>query len=141
MTLRAMLFLLVFASGAVQAKDVFVPLRPDTPPLAAFVAWHQAVVNNDFAAYSRLSYSVPGFTPKMAKDTFVRLHKVVPKVLKITAPKTIPNTRNLEFYAIGCTNNTRQIASIYAVPVKGTWQIHGITWGPPWTKDAHVCPV
>lgn len=141
MKLKIALLSLLLATGNALAKDEFHPFKPTTPPLVAFNAWHQAVVKNDYAAYLRISEPVPEFTPKMARTTFDQLHRVVPKVLKITALKPVKNTKNLQFHAVGCTNKTRQMSNIILVPHKGEWRVFGIIWGPPWTKDVHDCPV
>lgn len=83
--------LLTTLSGTAKAAQDALPAfsTPDTsnPPVAAFVAWHVALVKGDFASFRDLTPVVPNITNDLLRQTFDQMRQTTPKTVKITEPK------------------------------------------------------
>lgn len=136
---------IVLASrAAVASGESFPPLSaPDTsnPAVAAFVAWHTALVKGDFAAYRRLTPALPNMNDDLLRQMFDQLRLTVPKSVKVTAPKTTGT--GIGFDTVGCIGD-RPVVSVVAVGKQsGNWQVAGSGWGPSWNpkiSEVVKCP-
>ena len=137
--------LALVSSAALAASDTFPPLsQPDrsNPAVAAFVAWHTALVKGDFAGYQRLTPAMPNVNDDLLRQLFDQLRLTAPKTVQVTVPKT--NVKGgVEFQTVGCIG-ARPVVSVVAVGNRsGTWMVGGSAWGPSWNpkiSDFVKCP-
>jgi hypothetical protein len=130
------------ASAAQDASPSFVTPDTSNPAVAAFVAWHAAMVNGDFATYRDLTPVVPNVTDDLVRQMFDQMRLTAPKAVKITAPK-LNERGSFEFSSVGCNGN-RPVVSVVAVRKMGeTWRVGGSAWGPSWNpkiSEIVKCP-
>jgi hypothetical protein len=143
-TIVAAVLAIIFSSASAAQDAVPSFATPDTsnPAVAAFVAWHGAMVKGDFATYRDLTPVVPNVTNDLLKQMFDQMRQTAPKTVKITAPKM--NERgSVEFSSVGC-NGTRPVVSVVAVMKMGErWRVGGSGWGPSWNpkiSEIVKCP-
>ncbi len=126
--------LALVCSATFAAGESFPTLsQPDTshPAVAAFVAWHTALVKGDFAAYRRLTPAVPNVNDDLLRQMFDQLRSSAPKSVKVTMPKTNANG-SVAFESVGCIGD-RPVISVVAIGKQsGTWMVGGSGWGPSW---------
>ncbi len=145
MTLKELLIIcftvLLSASAIGQQKypPLFVP-NPTSPPIAAFMTWHQSLLNGDFLAYKNTSFWAPTMKEELKKQMFDHFRSTTPTVVKISEQKTNPNG-SIGFYAVGCKDNVRLINVITVGNTDGAWRVAASGWGPPWNETAKLCPV
>src|SRR5690349_10061957 len=109
----AFVFLLLvasLASGQQPAPALTVP-SASTPPMSAFLRWHQSLVKKDFAAYKSVVFTIPEMTESMQKQMFDQLVANTPAVVKVGEQKTNPNS-SISFAAVGCVGNRRLVNAI-----------------------------
>jgi hypothetical protein len=124
-----------FGSAIAAQTDLPSISAPDTskPAVAAFVAWHAAMVKGDFATYRSLTPEVPGMPVDALKQMFDQIRLSAPKTVKISEPK-LNERGSVEFSSVGC-NGSRPVVSIVAVRKMGdTWRVAGSGWGPSWNS-------
>lgn len=117
---------------------------PDTsnPAVAAFVAWHAALVKGDFAAYRDLTPVVPNVTNDSLKQMFEQMRLTAPKVVKITAPR-LNERGSVEFNSVGCNENRPVVSGVAVRKIDQTWRVGGSGWGPSWNpkiSEIVKCP-
>ena len=60
-------------SGTATAAEPFPTLAvpdPSDPAVAAFVAWHAALIKGDFYAYRRFTPEIPNMSDEMLREVF-----------------------------------------------------------------------
>ena len=137
------IFLYMLISIPVGAQQQYPPLflpSPSSPPIAAFMAWHQSLLKGDFAEYKIASFWLPDTKEDLKRQIFDQLRSTTPTIVKITDQKTNPNG-SVRFYAVGCKDNLRLINVITAGNTDGAWRVATSGWGPPWNETAKLCPV
>jgi len=134
----------IFGSASAAQDESLSFVTPDTsiPAVAAFVAWHGAIVNGDFATYRDLTPVVPNVTNDLLRQMFDQMRLTAPKTVKITAPK-LNERGSVEFASVGCNGN-RPVVSVVVVRKMGeTWRVGGSGWGPSWNpkiSEIVKCP-
>lgn len=119
-------------------------VTPDTsnPAVAAFVAWHAAMVKGDFASYRNLTPVVPNVTNDLLRKMFDQMRSTVPKTIRITEPEL--NGRGaVEFSSVGCNGNLPVVSVVFVRKMGETWRVAGSGWGPSWNpkiSEMVKCP-
>ena len=119
-------------------------VTPDTsnPAVAAFVAWHAAMVTGDFASYRNLMPVVPNATNDLLRKMFDQMRSTVPKTIKITEPQL--NERGVvEFTSVGCNGNQPVVSVVFVRKIGETWRVGGSGWGSSWNpkiSEMVKCP-
>ena len=119
-------------------------VTPDTsnPAVAAFVAWHAAMVNGDFASYRGLMPVMPNVTNNMLRQAFDQMRLTAPKSIKITEPE-LNERGSVEFTSVGCNGNRPVVSVVYIRKIDETWRVAGSGWGPSWNpkiSEMVKCP-
>lgn len=112
------------------------------PRFAVYLAWHRAVLANDFESYERFSYFPASsiYTEDMKRSLLGEIRKLAPDNMKVGETKE-SSTGGLQFTAVGCKDSKRYVSSIIILKVEGKWQVSGSAWGPPWNSSRDICPV
>lgn len=140
----ALLTVLIGSVRAAPSADLPTFGVPDisNSAVAAFVAWHAALVKGDFSAYRDFTPLVPNDTHDRRREMFEQLRLSAPKTVKITAP-TVNARGSVEFHSVGCNGN-RPVVSVVAVrKIDHTWSVGGSGWGPSWNpkiSEIVKCP-
>ena len=140
----ALLTALIGSARAAPSDELPTFGVPDTsdPAVAAFVAWHAALVKGEFAVYRDLTPVLPNVTNDLLKQMFEQMRLTAPKAVKITAPK-LSQGGSVEFHSIGC-NGSRPVVSVVTVrKIDQTWRVGGSGWGPSWNpkiSEVVKCP-
>lgn len=131
-------------STSVSAQQNYPALslpNPSSPPVVAFMAWHQSLLKGDFDAYKNLSFSAPNVNEDLKRQMFDFVRASAPTVVKITEQKTNPNG-SIGFLAVGCKDDRRLLSLITVVGnPNGAWQVAATGWSLPWNETAKLCPV
>jgi hypothetical protein len=119
-------------------------VTPDTsnPAVAAFFAWHAAMVNGDFAAYRDLTPVTPNVTNSLLRQAFDQMRMTAPKSIKITDPE-LNERGTVEFTSVGCNGNRPVVSVVYVRKIDETWRVAGSGWGPSWNpkiSEMVKCP-
>jgi hypothetical protein len=137
--------LLTTLIGAAKAAQDTPPtfITPDTsnPAVAAFVAWHAALVKGDFASYRDLTPVVPNITNDLLKQMFDQTRQTTPKIVKITEPK-LNDRGSVGFHSVGCNGNQPVVGIIAVRKIDQKWRVGG-AWGPSWNpkiSEIVKCP-
>jgi hypothetical protein len=142
---RITIVLLTTLIGAAKAAQDKLPTfsTPDIskPAVAAFVAWHAALVKGDFASYRDLTPVVPNVTNDLLKQMFDQMRQTTPKTVMITDPK-LNERGSVQFQSIGCNGNLPVVGVIAVRKIDQTWRVGG-AWGPSWNpkiSEIFKCP-
>ena len=134
---------LAFSLSAAQcqkpAEELHAPSNTD-PQEVLIVNWHRTLIANDFVAYEKITFSMPGIDEKLKRDMFQALKVNLPPTFKLTKPKINPNG-SLVYYAVGCAGNRRMISLLTLANTGGSWKVAPSGWGPPWNDTVNKCPV
>ena len=126
--------LALVSSAAFAAEQSFPTIsQPDTtnPAVATFVAWHAALVNGDFAAYRRLTFTVPNTSDDLLRQMFDQFRSSAPKSVRVTMPKTSSNG-SVGFESLGCVRDRPVVSVVSVGKQNGAWMVAGSAWGPSW---------
>jgi hypothetical protein len=138
------LFCFLFFSALVNAQPQQTPglqvPDPSNPAIATFIAWHQALLKNDFVAYKKLNFSLPQTPEKIVKENFDGQRANAPSTVKIAEYKVEANG-SISFLAVGCKDNRRLMMMVGVAKQNGAWTLAASGWGPPWNDTYKLCPV
>jgi hypothetical protein len=129
-------------------KPSWVALQASIPEHAIILAWHKALVANDYAAYLRHTGEVPGLSDAQRREHFAKLRTVTPGELKVTAGPTRVNPNGTkEYFVAGCVKmpgdpkDMRVVALLLPHQRDGQWRILGSDFSVPWNDTVRSCPV
>ncbi len=110
-------------------------VTPDTsnPAVAAFVAWHAAIIKGDFASYRDLTPVMPNVTNNLLRQMFDQMRLTAPKSIRITDPE-LNDRGSVEFTSVGCDGNRPVVSVVYVRKIDETWRVAGSGWGPSWNS-------
>jgi hypothetical protein len=130
------------AAFAATEPPLLAPPDPSHPGIAAFVAWHAALLKGDYAAYRRLMPVVPNVSEDVQRQLFDHLRLGAPKTVMVTTPRTNRNG-SLEFQSAGCMAGRPVLGIFVAGNQSGTWRVGGSGWEPsrnPKLAEHLKCP-
>jgi len=117
-------------------EQTWKPLvTPDTsnPAVAAFVAWHAAMINGDFASYRDLTPVMPNVTNNLLRQMFNQMRLTAPKSIRITEPE-LNERGSVEFTSVGCNGNRPAVSIVFVRKIDERWRVAGSGWGPSWNS-------
>jgi len=113
---------------------------PSSPPIAAFIAWHEALLKNNYVAYKNVSFWLPNMKEDLQRQMFEQLRMSTPTIVKISEQNTNSNGA-VSFVAVGCKDNRRVVNVVTVANTSGAWKVAASGWGSPWNETANLCPV
>lgn len=138
------------APVAAQPRDpvVWQPLDPRNPEHAAILAWHRALLDNDFPAYLHATTPIPGLDERARQTMFDHERATTPPTLMIAVTPTSTNPNGSRSYAVaGCMkaygdpDDLRMVALVTPLEREGRWKVSASGFGTPWNRTIRACPV
>jgi hypothetical protein len=123
------------------------PLRPElpnpaSPPIATFIAWHAALLKNDFVTYRRLSFA--GTKQEAHAESEENAHRElfdldrgrVPTIVWLAALDTgAQSSGTVKFVAIGCRDEHSRFAKVIVHYSEGAWRVAADRWADGWDNS------
>jgi hypothetical protein len=128
--------------GIVQKYPIPLELpNPALPPITTFIAWHAALLKNDFGAYRSLSYLPKQKAPmEREEDPYRKMFDLdrnkVPTIVRLAALDIgAKSSGTVSFVAIGCRDGHPRFTKVFVYPSEGAWRVKADRWVDGW--DAH----